>query len=190
MLDYCEYETDMLLYEKIAELNGFESNNELLLWFSMFFSSMFFTIGLCAYAYNYILSGRLAEHSEMNKQTVYIVRRIPSENLDEEIVEYIKKNTKRPYKILSTKTYDNTISNIEERIFMRFMKKIYKTSYDIFVMNDNLNRIDYDNYLYFAEIMGVKYKILDFVRNTEENDNYELRRLNRENRERITIRLN
>jgi hypothetical protein len=57
-------------------------------------------------------------------------------------------------------------------------------------MNDNLNLIDYDNYIYLAQIMRVKYKIIDFVKNTEENDNFEVNRLNRENRERITIRLN
>jgi hypothetical protein len=67
---------------------------------------------------------------------------------------------------------------------MRYMKKIYKISYDIFIMNENLNRVEYDNYIYFAEIMNVNYKILDFVRNTEQEENCI------SNRERITIRLN
>ncbi len=51
-------------------------------------------------------------------------------------------------------------------------------------MNENLNRVEYDNYIYFAEIMNVNYKILDFVRNTEQEENCI------SNRERITIRLN
>jgi hypothetical protein len=191
MLNYFEYDDDMRLYQKLYNLNDeYEINSEFLLWVFMLFSSLFFTSGLIYYAYNYILSGRLMSDSSSLKQTVYIVRRLPSENLDEDIVEYIKKNTKRPYKILSNKTYDNSVSNPDDRLFMRYMKKIYKSSYDIFLMNDNLNRIEYDNYIYFAEIMGVNYKILDFIKNTEEEDTHEYRRMNRENRERITIRLN
>jgi hypothetical protein len=193
MLNYLDNDYDMKLYDKIFNENVVvdqNQNNEFLIWIFMLFSSTFFTIGLCIYAYNYIFGGQMAENSGYNKQTVYIVRRILSENLEEDIVEYIKKNTKRPYKILSKKTYDSTVSHPEERLFMRYMKKLYKTNYDIFLMNDNVNRIDYDNYIYFAEIMRVKYKIMDFVKNTEENDSYEVNRLNRENRERITIRLN
>lgn len=191
MLNYCEYDDDIYLYQKIYHLNGeYETNSELLLWCFMFFSSLFFTIGLMSYAYNYIFSGKLADDKSSLKQTVYIVRRLPSDNVDEQIVEYIKKNTQRPYKLLSNKTYSSHLNNQNERLFMRYMKKIYKSTYDIFLMNENLNRVEYDNYIYFAEIMNVPYKILDFVRNTELEDNNGNSILNRENRERITIRLN
>jgi hypothetical protein len=126
MLNYCEYDDDMFLYQKIAELNELETNHEFLIWFCMLFSSLFFTIGLMHYAYNYIFSGKLADDKSSLKQTVYIVRRLPSENLDEQIVEYLKKNTQRPYKLLSNKTYSSLLNNQNERLFMRYMKKIYK----------------------------------------------------------------
>ena len=164
-------------------------SNDILVWIFMSFSSLFFVGGLWMYMFNYILSGRLADDSIIRKQTVYIVRRIPIDNLDDKIAEFIKKNAKRPYKILSTKTYDNNVADQDERVFMRFMKRIYKTSSDIYLMNSNLDRVHYDNYIYFSEIMSVDYKILDFVKNDEDSDNSELNRLNRENRERITIRL-
>jgi len=189
MLNYCEYDDDMRLYEKIFQVYELENNNEFILWFCMLFSSLFFTIGLIYYAYNYILSGKLLDSKSSLKQTVYIVRRLPSEDLDEQIVEYIKQNAQRPYKILSNKTYDSSVSYPDERLFMRYMKKIYKSSYDIFLMNENLNRVEYDNYIYFAEIMNVNFKILDFIGNTMEEDSMENSRFNRENRERITIRL-
>jgi hypothetical protein len=164
-------------------------SSDFLAWIFISFSSLFFLGGLWMYTINYIVSGRLAEDSIIRKQTVYIVRRLPSDNLDEKIAEFIKKNAKRPYKILSTKTYDNNVTDKDERVFMRFMKRIYKTDSDIYLMNSNLDRTNYDNYIYFSEIMSVDYKILDFVRNDGEGDNTELNRLNRENRERITIRL-
>ena len=71
------------------------------------------------------------------------------------------------------------------------MKKLYKTEYDIYVMNTNLYRSSYDNYIYFSEIMGVEYEILDFVKADVEESRYslELRLLNRENRDRTTIEL-
>jgi hypothetical protein len=190
MLNYCEYDDDMRLYQKIFQPNELEKKQTFMLWDCMLFLCVFFTIGLMCYAYKYTLSCKKADDKSSLKQTVYIVRRLTSENLDEEIVEYIKKNTERPYKLLSNKTYSSLLNNQNERLFMKYMKKINKSSYDIFIMNENLNRVEYDNYIYFAEIMNVNYKILDFIRNTEQEDNNQNCILNSENRERITIRLN
>lgn len=164
-------------------------SDEFIIWFCMTFFSFLFTTGLWLYVYNYIVSGRFAEVHNRKKQKVYIVRRLPSQKLDENIVDYIKENSTRPYKILSTKTYDNKLTNLEDRVFLRFMKKIYNTEYDIYIMNTNLYRSSYDNYIYYSEIMGVDYEILDFVKVNVEEAGMERRFFDRETRDRITIEL-
>lgn len=191
MLNYYEYDDDLLLFQKIYQLNEYDTNNELLLWFCMTFFSFIFTTSLWLYVYNYIVSGRFAEVHNRKKQKVFIVRRLPSQKLDQSIVDYIKENANRPYKVLSTKTYDNKLNHLDDRVFLRFMKKLYKTDYDIYVMNTNLYRSSYDNYIYYSEVMGVEYEILDFVRSTEVESNYSFERriLDRETRDRITIEL-
>jgi hypothetical protein len=58
MLNYCEYDDDMRLYQKIFQPNKLETNQEFMVGYCILFSCLFFTIVLMHYAYNYIFSGK------------------------------------------------------------------------------------------------------------------------------------
>jgi hypothetical protein len=162
-------------------------NNDGLIWVVMFIGTSLFTIYLWNFMVNYITSGLFKQAH--TKQRVYIVRSMLSQNLEDKIVEYINQNNDRPHKILSHKMYDDELNNISERTFLRFMKKLYNTNCDIFVLTTNNHRSSYDNYIYFSEILKVDWKIIDFVCvNSEEHKN-ERRIFDYENRERIVLEL-
>ena len=166
---------------------NFDISNDVLIWVFMLFGTSVFTIHLWKFMLNYITSGLFKQAHE--KQRVFIVRSMPSQNLDDKIMEYINCNNTRPYKILSQKIYDAELNNISERIFLRFMKKLYNTRCDIFVITSNNHRSAYDTYIYFSEILKVEYKILDFVGVNREEHKSERRVFDYENRQRIVLEI-
>jgi hypothetical protein len=161
--------------------------NDRLIWLGMFLGTSLFTIYLWNFMLNYITSGRFKE--AYVKQRVYIVRSMPSQNLEEKIVEYINQNCNSPHTILSSKMYNDELNNISERTFLRFMKKLYNTNYDIFVLTTNNHRSSYDNYIYFSDMFKVDWKIVDFVGVNREERKSERRIFDYENRERIVLEL-
>jgi hypothetical protein len=176
-----------LVYEPENDYLQLDKNNVDLVWVFMLLGSSLFTVYLWNYMLNYITSG-LFKQSQV-KQRVYIVRSMPSQNLEEKIVEYINQNCHSPHTILSSKTYNDELNNISERTFLRFMKKLYNTNCDIYVLTTNNHRSSYDNYIYFSDIFKVEWKIIDFVGINREEHKSERRIFDYENRERIVLEL-
>ena len=176
-----------LSYKQENDCLQLDINNDDLIWLFMLLGASLFTIYLWNFMLNYITSGLFKQVHI--KQRVYIVRSMPSQNLEEKIVEYINENNDRPHKILSQKMYDAELNNISERTFLRFMKKLYNTNCDIFVLTTNNHRSSYDNYIYFSDIFKVDWKIIDFVGVNREEHKSERRIFDYENRERIVLEL-
>jgi hypothetical protein len=149
-----------------AEFNTYDSMSDPyldgLIWMTMLLGTTFMTMYLWRYLLHYIESGQFKNNFQ--KQQVFIIRCQSGQNIEERVIDYIKtKYTDRPYKIISNRVYSSEVINVKERLFLRFMKKLLKTKYDIFVFAPNNHRSSYDNYIYFAEIFKVNYHILDFV---------------------------
>jgi hypothetical protein len=176
-----------LAYEQENDYLQLDKNNDDLIWVFMFLGTSLFTIYLWNFMLNYITGGLFKQAH--TKQRVYIVRSMPSQNLEEKIVEYINQNCDSPHTILSSKTYNDELNNISERTFLRFMKKLYNTNCDIYVLTMNNHRSSYDNYIYFSDIFKVDWKIIDFVGVNREEHKSERRIFDYENRERIVLEL-
>jgi hypothetical protein len=67
------------------------------------------------------------------------------------------------------------------------MKKLVNTNNDLYVFAPNNHRSAYDNFIYFADIFKIKYKILDFVLTDSYEVSAEIQLMNYENRERTEI---
>ena len=108
-----------------------------------------------------------------NTRYVYIIRRLPSLNLDEKIKEYIKKiDTNSKYRILTTDTYQNSRvpgkqSMLYSLVYKRFLQKIFKKQDNIVIMNRNLFHWEYDNYYLLAKSLNIPVKILEFTSDKE-----------------------
>jgi len=176
-----------LSYEQENDYLQLDKNNDDLIWVFMLLGTSLFTIYLWNFMLNYITGGLFKQAH--TKQRVYIVRSMPSQNLEEKIVEYINQNCDSPHTILSSKTYNDELNNISERTFLRFMKKLYNTNCDIYVLTINNHRSSYDNYIYFSDIFKVDWKIIDFVGVNREEHKSERRIFDYENRERIVLEL-
>jgi hypothetical protein len=165
----------------------FTMQPDLLIWIAMLFGTSFLTYYLCKYALDYIESGRFKK--DHLKQHVFIVRSQPSQNMEDDIVEYIKQHSNdRPYKIIWNRAYSSPdVQNVSERVFLRFMKKLVNTNNDLYVFAPNNHRSAYDNFIYFADIFKIKYKILDFVLTDSYEVSAERQLMNYENRERTEI---
>jgi hypothetical protein len=109
------------------------------------------------------------QNESTNNRCIYIIRRLPSLNLDEKIKEYIKKiefNAK--YRILTTDTYRN--SRVPEKqsmlyslVYKRFLQKLFKKDDNIVIMNRNLFHWEYDNYYLLAKSLNIPVKIVEFT---------------------------
>lgn len=164
------------------------ADDDIFIWMSMLFGSMFLTYSLIQYMLNYICGGQF--YLTHHKQHVFIVRSLPSQHVEEEIVEYIHQaNDGRPYKIISNRTYGGDVINVNERVFLRFMKKLMNTRMDIYVIVPNNHRSAYDPYIYFSETLKINYKILDFISDSQPQIKTEREVLDYENRKRIEITL-
>ena len=104
---------------------------------------------------------------------IYIIRRLPSLNLDEKIKEYIKKmNGSGKYRILTTDSYQNSRmpgkqSMLNSLVYKRFIQKIFKKQDNIVIMNRNLFHWEYDNYYLLAKSLHIPVKILEFTSDKE-----------------------
>jgi hypothetical protein len=176
-----------LVYKQENDYLQLDINNDDLIWIFMLLGSSLLTIYLWNFMVNYITGGRFKQAHV--KQRVYIVRSMHSQNLEEKIVEYINQNSDTPHTILSHKLYDDELNNVSERTFLRFMKKLYKTNCDIFVLTTNNHRSSYDNYIYFSDICKVDWQIIDFVGINREENKSERRIFDYENRKKIVIEL-
>ncbi len=173
----------------VCDIYSNTNDDDTLIWIAMLFGSMFMTYALIRYTFNYICGGQF--YLSHYKQNVFIVRSLPSQAVEEEIVEYIRKTNegRRPYKIISNRAYADDVINVNERVFLRFMKKLMNTHMDIYVIVPNNHRSAYDPYIYFAETLKIDYKILDFISDTRPKIKTESDVLDYEKRERIEITL-
>jgi len=164
------------------------AEDDTLIWTAMLFGSMFMTFSLIRYMLHYICDGRFFLAHQ--KQHVFIVRSLPSQHVEEQIVEHINHNNNgRPYKIISKRGYSDDVINVNERVFLRFMKKLMNTNMDLYVLVPNNHRSAYDPYIYFSESLKINYKILDFISDTLPQIKSEREVLYYENRTRIEIKL-
>lgn len=158
------------------------------IWIAMLFGTSFLTYYLWKYVLDYIGLGQFKKDHQ--KQQVYIVRSQPSQNVKEHAIDYIKKNSHdRPYKIISNRAYlsSTDVQNVSERVFLRFMKKLVNTNNDLYVFAPNNHRSAYDNFIYFADMFQIHYKILDFIVANSMQVSAERQLMNYENRERTEI---
>jgi hypothetical protein len=106
---------------------------------------------------------------DVNKRYIYIIRRLPSLNLDEKIKEYIKKiKSSGKYRILTTDTYQNSRIAIKQSmlyslVYKRFLQKLFKKDDNIVIMNRNLFHWEYDNYYLLAKSLNIPVKIIEFT---------------------------
>jgi hypothetical protein len=134
-------------------------------------------LGAGAYLYKYLInkvSNNIIYIDEPKKidesaRSVYIIRRLPSLNLDEKIKEYIKKiDSKSKYRILTTDTYQNSRVPAKQPllnslVYKRFLQKIFKKQDNIVIMNRNLFHWEYDNYYLLARSLNIPVKIIEFT---------------------------
>ena len=136
-------------------------------------------LGAGAYLYRYLInkvSSNIVsiDQSEPKKidesaRSVYIIRRLPSLNLDEKIKQYIKKmDNNSKYRILTTDAYQNSRvpakqSLLNSLVYKRFLEKIFKKQDNIVIMNRNLFHWEYDNYYVLARSLNIPVKIIEFT---------------------------
>ena len=148
-------------------------------------------IGAGAYIFRYLInkldinevSTVKQQSSEEVKETriIYIIRRLPTLNLDEKIKDYVKKiDSNSKYRILTTDTYQNSRipakqSMLYSLVYKRFIEKIFKKKDNIVIMNRNLFHWEYDNYYLLAKSLNIPVRILEFTSNKEiQEDNIQL----------------
>jgi hypothetical protein len=124
---------------------------------------------LFTYAYNKIDIAL----KKKNKKNLFIIRRLPFLNLDENIREAIKSTSIRNYRILST--YDliekngefdvRNLAKYNSIVLQSFIKTISKGENDIYLLNRNQYRWEYDPYVLLAKKYNYEPIILEFVSN-------------------------
>jgi hypothetical protein len=108
-----------------------------------------------------------------NKKNLYIVRRLSFLNLEDSIRDKIKSNSQRNYRILST--YDliekngefdvRNLAKYNSIVLQSFIKTISKGEHDIYLLNRNQYRWEYEPYVRLAKIFNYEPIILEFVSN-------------------------
>ena len=108
-----------------------------------------------------------------NKKFLYIVRRLPFLNLDDNIRDTIKSTNPRNYRILST--YDliekngefdvRNLSKYNSIVLQSFIKTISKGKHDIYLLNRNQYKWEYEPYALLAKKFNYEPIILEFVSN-------------------------
>lgn len=129
---------------------------------------LFSGFSLMFYVYNKINS-----QISKNRRNLFIVRRLPFLDLDNTIRNEIKCSSTRNYRILST--YDliekngefdvRNLAKYSSIVFKSFIKLLYKGDHDIYLMNRNQYRWEYDCYVLLAQKFNFEPIILEFVSN-------------------------
>lgn len=140
--------------------------------FYHFLIIMFYLLSGCsliAYAY-YKLNVAL---QKTNKKNVFIVRRLPFLNLDDNIRDIIKTTSERNYRILST--YDliekngefdvRNLAKYNSIVLKSYIKTLSKGEHDIYLLNRNQYRWEYEPYVLLAKKFNYEPIILEFVSN-------------------------
>ena len=140
--------------------------------FYHFLIIMFYLFSGCAlllYVYYKINNDLLKK----NKKNLFIVRRLPFLNLDSDIRDTIKSVSNRNYRILSTydlieKNGDFDVRNLAKYnsiVLQSFIKKVSKGDHDIYLLNRNQYRWEYEPYVAIAKKYNYEPIILEFVSN-------------------------
>jgi hypothetical protein len=128
----------------------------------------------------YLLSGfslmfyvfyKIDSEIRKNKRNLFIVRRLPFLNLDNSIRNEIKSTSTKNYRILST--YDlaekngefdvRNLAKYSSIVFKSFIKLLYKGDHDIYLLNRNQYRWEYECYVLLAQKFNFQPIILEFV---------------------------
>ena len=109
--------------------------------------------------------------NKRNKKNLYIVRRLPFLNLDSDIREMIKSVSNRNYRILST--YDliekngefdvRNLAKYNSIVLQSFIKTISKGDHDIYLLNRNQYKWEYEAHVLIAKMCNYEPIILEFV---------------------------
>ena len=109
--------------------------------------------------------------NKRNKKNIYIVRRLPFLNIDTDIRDMIKSVSKRNYRILST--YDliekngefdvRNLAKYNSIVLQSFIKTISKGDHDIYLLNRNQYKWEYEAYVLIAKMFKYEPIILEFV---------------------------
>jgi len=132
---------------------------------------MFYLCG-GTYLMNYVYYKIMNRFEKYNKNKLYIVRRLPFLNLDDEIRKKIKKNSDKNYRILST--YDfiekegyfdvRNLSKYNSIVLSSCIKLFNRGERDIYLMNRNQYCWEYEAYVKLAKVFGYEPIIIEFVR--------------------------
>jgi hypothetical protein len=109
--------------------------------------------------------------NKRNKKNIYIVRRLPFLNIDADIRNMIKSVSERNYRILST--YDliekngefdvRNLAKYNSIVLQSFIKTISKGDNDIYLLNRNQYKWEYEAYVLIAKMCNYEPIILEFV---------------------------
>lgn len=128
---------------------------------------------MCGFSLIYYVYNTINYQISKNKRCLFIVRRLPFLNLDNNIRNEIKTSTNRNYRILST--YDlveknggfdvRNLAKYSSVVLKSFIKLLYKGDHDIYLMNRNQYRWEYECYAALARKFNFEPVILEFVSN-------------------------
>jgi hypothetical protein len=137
--------------------------------FLIIMSYLFIGSSVMVYAY-YKIDGAI---QKKNKKCLYVVRRLPFLELDDDIRNNIRSNSTRNYRILST--YDliekngefdvRNLSKYNSVVLQSFIKTISKGKHDIYLLNRNQYKWEYEPYALLAKKFNYETIILEFVSN-------------------------
>jgi hypothetical protein len=121
--------------------------------------------------------------NKRNKKNIYIVRRLPFLNIDTDIRNMIKSVSKRNYRILST--YDliekngefdvRNLAKYNSIVLQSFIKTISKGDHDIYLLNRNQYKWEYEAYVLIAKMCNYEPIILEFVSDNMNNHIHDLK---------------
>lgn len=161
----------------MAQLKSFESN--MLSNFYVSYTDFYHFLIIILYLFAgssvifYVFNKIDIALEKKNKKNLYIVRRLPFLNLEDSIRDKIKSNSQRNYRILST--YDliekngefdvRNLAKYNSIVLQSFIKTISKGEHDIYLLNRNQYRWEYEPYVRLAKIFNYEPIILEFVSN-------------------------
>lgn len=131
---------------------------ELWVWLIVYFGSCFVASGLSLFVYRYITENRFAQIP--HKQRVVIVRSNPSNQLEDQILEYIKDNASKPFRIISVGSEIKS----QQKAYHKFMKRLINTEEELYIVGRNWYNWEYENYIYLANQSNVPVDIVEFYK--------------------------
>jgi hypothetical protein len=157
-----------------ANCFGYEINNDTLF---LLFAILFYA-GFAGFGVYYLLSTADDVFNKLARKRLYIIRRLSFMGLDKKIREVIQENARHNYRILST--YDlferderfdvRNIGKYSSIVLQSFMRLLERGNKDIYLMNRNLYRWEYEPYVVLAKIFGYEPIILEFISSTDTVD--------------------